>query len=158
MVPKSTTCPCGSQLTYNSCCKVYIEDGTLAPDPVTLMRSRYTAFALNKTSYLKKTWHPDTLPDLSEEEPLDWIHLEIIDSDSTDDEGEVEFIAKFISERGIETVHELSDFVKINGEWLYHSGEFENEDQPPEKISMKAPCPCGSGEKFKHCHFAGRRK
>ena len=27
-------------------------------------------------------------------------------------------------------------------------------DFDPETISRNAPCPCGSGEKFKHCHGA----
>jgi len=27
----------------------------------------------------------------------------------------------------------------------------------PEKIGRNAPCPCGSGKKYKHCHGSGDR-
>jgi preprotein translocase subunit SecA len=25
---------------------------------------------------------------------------------------------------------------------------------PPQKVTRNAPCPCGSGKKYKHCHGA----
>lgn len=48
-------CPCESQLAYLQCCGQYIEDTVLPPTPETLMRSRYTAFALNKQNYIQST-------------------------------------------------------------------------------------------------------
>ena len=117
------------------------------------MRSRYSAFCKGEISYLKKTWHPETLPDdLDQDEPGNWIGLEIIESDSDEDEGEVEFKAKLIFSEKIETLHERSLFLKVDGQWLYHSGEFLNEGAVPEKIKRNNPCPCGSGKNFKNCH------
>ena len=37
----------------------------------------------------------------------------------------------------------------------YQHGDFvDQEGNPydPELVNRNAPCPCGSGEKFKHCH------
>ena len=120
------------------------------------MRSRYTAFANGNIDYLKQTWHPETCPDdLGEDEPSCWVGLEIIETaiDEDDVEGEVEFTAKLIFNNKLEILHELSHFDKVEGKWLYHSGEFQNEGQEAAKISKSSPCPCGSGKNFKNCHF-----
>jgi SEC-C motif-containing protein len=121
------------------------------------MRSRYTAFVRRDFAYLVKTWHPETVPELSEDEPSNWAGLSIIETaiDEDGESGEVEFIAKLVIGDRLEILHEVSDFEKVDGRWVYHSGEFKNEDAPAKRISMKAPCPCGSGEAFKHCHFKG---
>jgi preprotein translocase subunit SecA len=41
---------------------------------------------------------------------------------------------------------------------LAHAGESEGEERSAQAISSKvprnAPCPCGSGKKYKHCHGA----
>ena len=37
----------------------------------------------------------------------------------------------------------------------FRHGEFVDQDgnaYDPETVNRNAPCPCGSGEKFKHCH------
>lgn len=147
-------CPCGRLKKYTLCCGVYIQEGLAAPDPEALMRSRYTAFCLNDLNYLKKTWHPDTYPeDLADDEPSNWVGLEIIDSSYEGDEAEVEFRAKLIFDNKLEILHEISQFDKIDGLWLYHSGEFEEEAAPAKKISKTEPCPCGSGKQFKQCHY-----
>ncbi len=147
-------CPCGSSLLFDACCGRYVQGGLLAPDPASLMRSRYTAFCRNDIAYLKATWHPETYPeDLGSEEASNWIKLEIIDSFEEGDEGEVEFKASLIFGDKLEILHELSYFDKIDGRWLYHSGDFQNENEKPQKIAKSAPCPCGSGKTFKQCHF-----
>lgn len=119
------------------------------------MRSRYTAFTRSNLDYLKKTWHPDTVPELSGDEPNNWVSLVIVETgiDESGEYGEVEFVAKLVVENRVETLHEVSEFEKLNGNWVYCSGEFKNDPDKSETISMKAPCPCGSGEKFKHCHY-----
>lgn len=147
-------CLCGSQKTYENCCYPMISNQSIAESPETLMRSRYTAFCINDIPYLKKTWHPETLPnDLGNDEPNNWIGLEIISSEENDNEGEVEFKAKLLFNNKLEVLHECSDFNKINGKWLYHSGEFLNEGNSIIKIKKSAPCPCGSGKLFKNCHI-----
>lgn len=117
------------------------------------MRSRYVAFFNNDLDYLKKTWHPETFPeDLGSEEPSNWVGLDILAAEEDGEEGEVEFKARLIFQNKLEVLHEISYFDKIDGAWLYHSGDFEN-DGKPEKISKSAVCPCGSGKQFGNCHF-----
>ena len=149
-------CPCGSQLSFELCCAVFIQNGQLAPNPEALMRSRYTAFCRADLAYLQKTWHPETYPeDLGAEEPSNWVRLEILEAWAEDDEGEVEFRASLIFDNKLEVLHELIFFERIDGQWLYHSGEFKNESDKPRKIAKSEACPCGSGKTFKQCHYEG---
>ncbi len=52
-------CPCHSGLKYKKCCRSY-HDGTPAPSPEKLMRSRYSAYALKNAEYIMRTTHPDS--------------------------------------------------------------------------------------------------
>ncbi len=87
-------CPCGSKNDYENCCEIFVKGTKLAETPEQLMRSRYTAFVIGAYDHIRRTWHPDTLPELSDDEPNSWVGLEIVDSSFEEDEGEVEFIAK----------------------------------------------------------------
>jgi SEC-C motif-containing protein len=72
-----------------------------------------------------------------------------------DDQGKVEFIAKFRRQNEDLRHHELATFVKIGGVWYFDDGR-----TPPPKtvrredprIGRNDPCHCGSGKKFKKCH------
>jgi SEC-C motif-containing protein len=124
--------------------------------PEETMRSRYSAFCLGNLEYLKKTWHPETLPDdLDDSEPMGWVHLDVVEVAIDDEEGlegEVEFVAKLIHNKKVETLHEVSQFEKVDGKWLYHSGEFKSPENNVEKLKGSDPCPCKSGKQFKNCH------
>lgn len=50
-------CPCCSGLTYENCCKKF-HDGQPANTALELMRSRYSAYALNNPDYIINTTHP----------------------------------------------------------------------------------------------------
>jgi SEC-C motif-containing protein len=52
-------CPCGSGVKYKKCCRV-LHSGNAAPTPEALMRSRYTAYALDIPAYIMETTHPDS--------------------------------------------------------------------------------------------------
>ncbi|MGD1990808.1 MAG: YchJ family metal-binding protein, partial [Chromatiales bacterium] len=54
------SCPCESGLDYDLCCGRFIDEGALPETAEQLMRSRYTAFTLDRISYLEKTWHRAT--------------------------------------------------------------------------------------------------
>ena len=155
---KSTDpCPCGSQNTREKCCQRFINGDHNAPTPELLMRSRYTAFTLNDYDYLKKTWHPGTCPaDFSDGSHLQWIELEVIKASPADsDKGEVEFKAKYIHNNQLEVIHENSRFEKIAGRWLYVSGDFKGDNDNKTTLTKNSPCPCGSGKKYKRCHYQG---
>ncbi|QJX02374.1 hypothetical protein HML84_11705 [Alcanivorax sp. IO_7] len=48
-----TTCPCQSDLPYEECCAP-LHRGEPASTPEALMRSRYSAFVRNDTTYVAK--------------------------------------------------------------------------------------------------------
>lgn len=128
----ATPCPCGRKngnrpLAYSQCCALYIEgdSATPAPDPEALMRSRYTAFVMERADYLLATWAPAFRPETLEfEEGLKWLGLEVRDVATHDDEhGEVEFVARSRSKgRGVR-LHERSRFKRVDGKWFYTDGE-----------------------------------
>lgn len=114
-------CPCGRDADYDHCCGRYIDTGAPAPDPETLMRSRYTAFSLRKHPYLIKTWHPKTRPDLQpgDLEGTEWRGLEVLRSQTGFKKGYVEFKARYVDEGEARELHEISRFQKIKNRWYY---------------------------------------
>ena len=55
-------CACTSGRPFQECCRPYLRGEQAAPDPVSLMRSRFSAFALDHAPYLWSTLH-STHPD-----------------------------------------------------------------------------------------------
>lgn len=117
----SQACPCGRGNDYNQCCGRYIETGAPAPDPETLMRSRYTAFVMRNHPYLISTWHPKTCPNLqpSDLEGTEWKGLEVLRSKTGFKKGYVEFKARFVDDGKEQELHEISRFQKIKNRWVY---------------------------------------
>jgi SEC-C motif-containing protein len=126
-------CPCGGvsqphgkSLTFAQCCGPWLEAGSQAPDAVALMRSRYSAFVLERAPYLLASWHPEHRPASIEFEPgVRWLGLEVRRFVLTDDaHAEVEFVARQ-KPAGAAAVrlHERSRFVFEGGCWLYVTGD-----------------------------------
>lgn len=115
-------CPCGSLLDYKDCCGRF-HDGDNAPDALSLMKSRYSAFVKGRADYLLRTWHSSTRPsqlDLSE--PVKWLGLEIVSFEGDAKEATVSFIARGkINGRAFKQV-ETSRFVREGTEWFYVDG------------------------------------
>ena len=68
--PDLRPCPCGLPAAYTACCGRW-HAGPLhlqAPDAPALMRSRYTAYVLQRGDYLLDTWHASTRPGVSSQE------------------------------------------------------------------------------------------
>lgn len=59
-------CACGSGRKYKACCRPF-HDGGEPPDPESLMRSRFSAFAVGDGAYLWRTLH-SAHPDRAREE------------------------------------------------------------------------------------------
>jgi SEC-C motif-containing protein len=53
----SPICPCGTGRPLADCCGPFVQLAAEPPDPVALMRSRYTAFALGQTEWLWRSLH-----------------------------------------------------------------------------------------------------
>ncbi len=120
-------CPCGSSHAYAACCGRWHEGaGHLqAPDAQALMRSRYSAYALQLTSYLLDTWHPSTRPTetLVLEPGVRWLGLEVRSHTVQDaDHAEVHFVARSKLGGRAHRLVEHSRFVREGGRWFYLDG------------------------------------
>jgi SEC-C motif domain protein len=96
------------------------------------MRSRYSAYALAKKNddagrsmitYLLATWHVSTTPGDMELSPTQWIGVDVLHTEGTDEVGLVEFKAFFKVDGKAQAMHELSRFVCVDGAWKYIDGE-----------------------------------
>ena len=120
-------CPCGrtlgkKPLAYAQCCGRFLDSDTPAPDAESLMRSRYSAFVLEREAYLIETWHPTQRPAHVEFEPgVKWLGLEVRDAVQRDaSHAEVEFVARQKPATGAAVrLVERSRFVREDGHWLY---------------------------------------
>ncbi len=90
------------------------------------MRSRYTAYVLGLEAYLLKTWHADKCPaalNLSDDTATKWLGLQVQRAENTSETTAiVEFIARYKIGGKAERLHEVSQFVRIDGCWLYLAG------------------------------------
>jgi len=123
-------CPCDSGNKYKKCCSKY-HKGAFAPDALSLMKSRYSAYAVGNSSYIIKTTHPDN-PDyttniknweesiLSFSKETNFLSLEIIEFIDGEEEAFVTFNARLSSG----DLKEKSRFLKLYGQWLYVDGAF----------------------------------
>ena len=123
-----TPCPCGSTLSYQTCCAP-LHQGQAAASCEQLMRSRYSAFVLGLGDYLVQSWHPDFLGGLTATElgrqETRWVGLEIVntqDGTPDDEEGQVEFKAWFLDAGQRHCLHERSRFTRLARRWVYKIG------------------------------------
>lgn len=121
----SLLCPCGNQKRYADCCQPW-HDGATAPTAESLMRSRYAAFVLELAPYLLATWHTRTRPaEIVFDEPHPhWLGLQVKHHQAEADSAEVEFIARYKINGRAHRLHEISHFVREDGNWFYVDGEF----------------------------------
>lgn len=127
---KTQPCPCQSTKSYADCCQRWHEGEHYlqAPDAESLMRSRYSAFVLDKLEYLLQTWHPQTRPEHLDPNPigLKWLGLQIRQHIVIDDtQQEVEFVARSRYQGRATRLHEISRFVREQGRWFYVDGAFK---------------------------------
>jgi SEC-C motif-containing protein len=159
-------CPCGSGKPFAACCEPFLRGAALPPTAEALMRSRYTAYAVNQIDYIGTTDHPSRKGEFDRESAAtwatksEWTGLEIKDvvgGLESNDQGVVEFIAKFSIAGKPQQHRERSTFARIDNRWYYVDGGV-----PPQKpfkndavsLGRNDPCHCGSGKKFKKCHGA----
>ncbi len=122
------------------------------------MRSRYTAFAMQNSAYLLRTWDDATRPaalDLTDE-PSIWQRLEIVKIQKggvQDSTGQVEFKAYYAVSCVQYVLHELSRFSRRDKRWHYVDGIIKANGLVVEvdALGKNAPCACGSGKKYKRC-------
>lgn len=124
--PPVPDCPCASGRAYATCCAP-LHQGAPAASPEALMRSRYAAYVLKRTSYLLATWDRSTRPACLawDEMPDQWLGLQILAAPAAlADVGEVEFVARYRKNGRAGRLHERSRFVRRAGRWYYLDGSF----------------------------------
>jgi SEC-C motif-containing protein len=128
MTGKPLPCPCGGA-DYATCCGRY-HNGEPAPDALTLMRLRYSAYVLKLEPYLLTTWHDSTRSvalDLAADNTK-WFALEVKKHTCVSaDSATVEFIARYKIGGRAARLHESSRFVREDGRWFYLDGEFNEQ-------------------------------
>ncbi|QYD70734.1 YchJ family protein [Paraburkholderia edwinii] len=115
---------------FADCCGRYIDGGEPAPRALELMRSRYSAYVLGETGYLRATWAPQTCPadldvDPSAPDSPRWLGLQIKRFTPIDDtHAEVEFVARYKTGGRAHRLHESSRFLRgDDGRWRYVDGD-----------------------------------
>jgi len=155
-----TVCPCNPDKQFDLCCGPYLAGDKAAPTAEALMRSRFSAYAKEDYAYVVRTCHPSTRPsgkDFEGGTSVNWTNLEILRTEAggeNDSEGVVEFVARYKASAQDGSLHEVSRFLKENGQWYYLEGDIVK--PPPvrsEKTGRNEPCPCGSGKKYKKCCY-----
>jgi SEC-C motif-containing protein len=158
LLDRKVDCLCGSGFSYGECCGPHHDSAAFPSTAEALMRSRFTAYALRNADYLRNTWDsgkcPDTI-DFSRETAV-WQRLEVVDAKKggpLDDKGIVEFKAYYQQDGEDCVLHEVSRFIKKEGRWYYLDGVIKSLGKIGATINLgkNAPCPCGSGKKFKRC-------
>jgi SEC-C motif-containing protein len=127
------------------------------------MRARYSAYVERQIDFLGDTLHPGHRADWDRDatrkwaEQSTWQGLEIRHTEAggeQDEEGRVEFLARFEEDGVARLHHENSLFQRQGGRWYYVSGDLPKpatlRNAEP-KVGRNDPCPCGSGKKYKKC-------
>ncbi len=89
------------------------------------MRSRYTAYVLERFDYLRATWDQAHCPaDLGAEPGPQWLGLDVRAHDQADaHHATVEFVARYKTGGRAHRLHEVSRFTRgEDGRWRYIDG------------------------------------
>ena len=133
MGANSQSCPCYSGKPYANCCHKY-HNGILPENALVLMRSRYSAYALGLADYIIETTHPQSPHFVLDKKQ--WLYqirafsrqtnfdgLEILETQTSDDEAFVAFVAHLSKDNVDLTFTEKSRFLKHGLAWKYVDGK-----------------------------------
>lgn len=119
-------CPCGSKKNYADCCGVFIEGHDLPDTPERLMRSRFTAYKINRIEYIEQTMRGEPSIGFNLDEVrqankrIKWLNLTVTNAPTPiGDTGSVEFSARYLLKGTIHTMRENSLFHFQDGQWFY---------------------------------------
>ncbi|WP_319530139.1 YchJ family metal-binding protein [uncultured Cohaesibacter sp.] len=121
-------CPCGSGVALEACCGPYLDGKALPERAEALMRSRYSAFALQRIDYLRETLWPkyqagfDAFATARWASENRWVGLQILaveEGEAKDRRGTVLFEARYLAAGTLHTHREKSLFKKSKGRWYY---------------------------------------
>jgi SEC-C motif domain protein len=156
-------CICGSEIETSNCCARFIDNKEQPSTAEELMRARFTAYAQVKMDFIEQTHNPKLKKELDMDENREWaektkwLELQVFNTENggpDDDEGVVEFKAKFDAGEGEQWHQERSFFNKIDGNWYFTDSKNPQQTtfvRSGEKVGRNDPCPCDSGKKYKKC-------
>lgn len=154
-------CPCQSGVNYENCCQPKHLGSEKAKTAEELLRARYAAFVVGNIDYIMDTHHPEKKQEIDRDSIEEWSKhstwhsLEIQAKEAGeegDEEGVVDFVAKYTQDGKTYNHQELGWFKKHNGEWYFYDVKKNRPVVKDAKIGRNDPCHCGSGKKFKKCH------
>ena len=137
-------CPCGSGLKYKKCCGLF-HKGKVPSNALDLMKSRYSAYAYNNTNYIIQTTHKEN-PEYTQDiigweqdiesfcDATHFISLCVNDFIDGEDEAYVTFKACLKQHGEDVSFREKSRFLKVDGRWLYHSGEIIKREEDRDRV------------------------
>lgn len=160
-------CPCGGGRSLDACCGPYLDGALAAPNAEALTRARFTALCLGRYDYVLETTHPDFRDDLSLEgiqanlAGVRWLRLDLRETGSAGPSPEesdlfetATFTVLFEHEGETRQMTECAYF-RRDDERLYFVESAAQRPlgfrRPSPKVRRNAPCPCGSGIKYKRC-------
>jgi len=156
-----TTCPCGSTKPYSDCCEPIIKGSRPAETAEQLMRARYSAYTRTEMDFVFNSTDPANREGYDHDgtrtwaENSEWLGLQITGTskgEKDDATGEVEFIARFKENGILREHHENALFTRKEGIWYFSDGVMvKPKPITVTKVGRNAPCPCGSGQKYKKC-------
>lgn len=122
-------CPCHSGLYYHVCCQPW-HDGDVPPTAVSLMRARYSAYALGKVRFVMQTTHPqsphrvDNMQQWRKDlknfcQRTEFVGLRILHESVDEPMATVTFHAILTQQKQDASYVEQSLFEKINGRYYY---------------------------------------
>jgi len=154
-------CPCGSTLSFDACCQLFITQIQKPTTAEQLMRSRFSAYALRNAQYIFDTYGISQQSKQSVTDIQTWADectwLALVIHESTEDL--VEFSAYYIADNTLCELRERSKFTLEKGLWRYIDGKITVNDELA-KIKRNELCPCNKyptawsakkNKKFKHC-------
>lgn len=147
-------CFCHSKKPYSTCCQP-LHDSLEGPTAEKVMRSRYSAYCLNKWQYIVDTYSAEKRENITSETIAAsangdiWVHLKVV-SPVVSVPNKVEFYAYYKHNSQLYVLHETSSFVQEPNGWRYHEGNL-HEDTGKIDIGRNSSCVCDSGKKYKQC-------
>lgn len=145
MIDVDSLCPCTSGDSYKSCCRRF-HRGVPVENALELMRSRFSAYALNLPEYIVETTHPAS-PEFSSNlfswkrklsrfcQSSQFKKLDILEFKERNSLATVTFVAYIYQGEHDVTFTEKSFFEKIRGRWLYRGGQLE-EGRSPNMVTV----------------------
>lgn len=156
-------CPCGSERAYGDCCQPLIDGRQKAETAEALMRARYSAYVKAAVAFIIDTTHASQRSNYTHEGIRKWSRnsgwqgLTVLRTEGggpQDEEGVVEFVARYVTKGKPHRHHEIAQFRRQADGWKFvdgHAPKPQTVKRQAPKVGRNAPCTCGSGQKFKKC-------